>query len=42
VLVGPEAEIRGDVSAPSLAVGAGAILEGKYNIGPQALDVGLS
>jgi len=34
VLVGPEAEINGDVSAPSLAVGAGAILEGEYLIGP--------
>jgi hypothetical protein len=38
VLVGPEAEIKGDVTAPSLAVGAGAILEGRYAIGvaPQA------
>jgi hypothetical protein len=34
VLVGPEAEIRGDVSAPALAVGAGAVLEGNYRIGP--------
>lgn len=33
VLVGPEAEIKGDVTAPSLAVGAGAILEGQYAIG---------
>ena len=33
VLVGPEAELRGDVTAPSLAVGAGAILEGQYKIG---------
>jgi hypothetical protein len=33
VLVGPGAEIKGDVLAPSLAVGAGAILEGKYRIG---------
>jgi len=33
VLVGPEAEIKGDVTAPSLAVGAGAILEGHYSIG---------
>ena len=33
VLVGPEAEIKGDVIAPSLAVGAGAILSGKYSIG---------
>ena len=33
VLVGPEAEIKGDVKAPTLAVGAGAILNGKYQIG---------
>ena len=33
VLIGPEAEIKGDVTAPSLAVGAGAVLEGKYAIG---------
>jgi cytoskeletal protein CcmA (bactofilin family) len=33
VLVGPEAEIKGDVRAPSLAVGAGAILHGQYRIG---------
>jgi hypothetical protein len=33
VLVGPDAEIKGDVTAPSLAVGAGAVLDGKYNIG---------
>jgi hypothetical protein len=33
VLVGPEAEIKGDVLAPTLAVGAGAILEGQYRIG---------
>lgn len=33
VLVGPEAEIKGDVRAPALAVGAGAILEGNYAIG---------
>jgi hypothetical protein len=38
VLVGPEAEIRGDVTAPSLAVGSGAVLEGRYNIGPQAMN----
>lgn len=35
VLVGPEAEIRGDVTAPTLAVGAGAILQGRYEIGPK-------
>ena len=37
VLVGPDAEIRGDVTAPALAVGSGAILEGKYDIGPKPL-----
>lgn len=36
VLVGPDAEIRGDVTAPALAVGAGAVLEGKYVIGTHA------
>lgn len=35
VLVGPEAEIRGDITAPTLAVGAGAVLEGRYNIGAE-------
>jgi hypothetical protein len=35
VLVGPEAEINGNVSAPTLAVGAGAILQGNYQIGQQ-------
>ena len=33
VLVGPEAEIKGAVSAPTLAVGAGAMLHGFYEIG---------
>ena len=33
VFVGPEAEIKGDVIAPAIAVGAGAILEGRYEIG---------
>ena len=33
VLVGPEAEIKGDVKAPTLAVGAGAVLDGQYEIG---------
>jgi cytoskeletal protein CcmA (bactofilin family) len=33
VLVGPEAEIRGDVKAPTIAIGAGAILDGNYEIG---------
>ncbi len=36
VLVGPEAEIKGDVTAPTLAVGAGAVLEGDYAIGQDA------
>lgn len=35
VLVGPEAELKGNVTAPTLAVGAGAILEGRYAIGPK-------
>jgi hypothetical protein len=33
ILIGPEAEVKGDVTAPSIAVGAGAILEGRYRIG---------
>ena len=33
VLVGPEAEIKGNVTAPTIAIGAGAILEGRYEIG---------
>lgn len=33
VLVGPEAHIRGNITAPSLAVGEGAVLEGNYRIG---------
>jgi hypothetical protein len=33
VLVGREAEIRGDVTAPPLAFGPGAILDGQYDIG---------
>jgi hypothetical protein len=35
VLVGPEAEVNGDVTAPTIAVGAGAILKGHYEIGPK-------
>jgi hypothetical protein len=38
VLIGPEAEVKGDVTAPTLAVGAGAILEGQYEIGSKASD----
>ena len=33
VLVGPEAEIKGGVTAPSIAIGAGAVLDGQYSIG---------
>ena len=33
VLIGPEAEIRGSIIAPSIAIGAGAILDGYYKIG---------
>jgi hypothetical protein len=33
VRVSPEAEIKGNITAPSLAVGAGAVLEGRYAIG---------
>lgn len=32
VLVGPEADLIGDVTAPSLAIGAGAVLNGFYRI----------
>ncbi len=40
VLVGPDAEIKGDVTAPTIAVGAGAVLEGKYAIGKKSLPDG--
>jgi hypothetical protein len=33
VLVGPDADLIGDVTAPTMAVGAGAVLEGHYAIG---------
>jgi Polymer-forming cytoskeletal len=33
VLVGPEAQVRGNVTAPTLAVGEGAVLDGEYRIG---------
>jgi len=36
VLVGPDAEVKGDVTAPSMAVGAGAVLEGNYRVGKNA------
>ncbi len=35
VLVGPEADLIGDVNAPALAVGAGAVLNGFYRIVPK-------
>ena len=36
VLIGPEAEVKGDVTAPTLAVGAGAVLDGQYEIGSKS------
>lgn len=36
VRVGPEAEIKGNLTAPAVEIGAGAILEGHYDIGPKA------
>jgi len=36
VLVGPEADIKGNITAPTIAVGAGAVLEGYYDIGPKS------
>jgi hypothetical protein len=36
VRVGPDAEIKGDLTAPMLEVGPGAVLEGYYDIGPKA------
>ena len=36
VLIGPEAEVKGNISAPTLAVGAGAVLEGHYEIGTKS------
>ena len=38
VLVGPDAEVKGDVSAPTIAVGAGAVLDGHYEIGTKATE----
>ena len=37
VMVGPDAEIVGDVTAPTIAVGDGAVLEGRYDIRPSTL-----
>jgi cytoskeletal protein CcmA (bactofilin family) len=36
VLVGPDAEVKGDVTAPAIAIGAGAVLDGRYEIGSKA------
>lgn len=33
VLVGPEADLIGDVTAPTMAIGAGAVLDGEYQVG---------
>ena len=40
VLIGPEAEVLGGVTAPSVAIPAGAILEGFYRIGPKPSGAG--
>ena len=40
VLVGPDAEVKGDVTAPTIAVGAGAVLDGHYEIGTKATEPG--
>jgi hypothetical protein len=36
VLIGPDAEVKGNVTAPTLAVGAGAVLDGHYEIGTRS------
>jgi len=33
ILVGPEADLIGDVTAPTMAIGAGAVLKGHYEVG---------
>jgi hypothetical protein len=38
VLVGPDAEVKGDVSAPTIAIGAGAVLDGHYEIGTKTTE----
>lgn len=37
VLVGPEAELNGSITAPTIAIPEGAIIEGFYRIGPNAV-----
>jgi cytoskeletal protein CcmA (bactofilin family) len=41
VLVAPEAQIKGDITAPSLSVGEGARLEGRYAIGGDESHLGI-
>jgi len=36
VLIGPEATVQGNVTAPTVAIGAGAVLEGDYRVGQPA------
>jgi hypothetical protein len=36
VTVAPEADLKGDVAAPSIQVGPGAILQGRFEIGKKA------
>jgi hypothetical protein len=38
VHIGPKAEVKGDINAPTLQVDAGAVLDGQYEIGPKALS----
>jgi hypothetical protein len=38
VLVGPDAEVKGNVSAPTIAIGAGAVLDGHYEIGTHPVE----
>ena len=42
VLIGPDADVKGNVSAPSLAVGAGAVLDGHYEIGTKEEPPGVA
>ena len=39
MLVGPEAEVRGDVTAPTVAIGLGAVLSGFYKVGQKEIAV---
>lgn len=42
VLIGPEAEISGSMTAPTIAIPEGAIIEGFYRIGPTATSTASS